>query len=279
MNDKKILMSDWLIASDIDGTINDKSRHLVKRNYDAIQSFINEHKGNFTLASGRTPNSMRKHYKKLNIPDGMAVVINGAGIYDYATEKMVWSSPLNDHCIDLVRKTVKKFPFLAFQAITDKYVLIFRPTPSARALAVNAKLPVKYYYNFEAMPKENWYKIIYTALPFQIKQLESYLKSISDTTENLMASSPFSYEMVNEGTNKGNAVLKLAEILGVDKKNTAAIGDYYNDWEMLRAVGFPACCGQAPDDMKAISKLVTCHCNFGAVADLIEHLINNKENL
>lgn len=279
MSDEKIIMSDWLIASDIDGTINDKSRHLVKRNYDAIQEFVKERKGHFTLASGRSPNSMRKHYKRLNIPDGMAVVINGAGIYDYAIEKMVWSSPLNDNCIELVRKSVKKFPFLAFQAITDKNVLIFRPTPSARILAINAKLPIKYYYSFEDMPKENWYKIIYTALPFQIKQLEKYLKSISNTTENLMASSPFSFEMVNEGTNKGNAVLKLAEILGVEKERTAAIGDYYNDWEMLKAVGFPACCGQAPDDMKAISKLVTCHCNYGAVADLIEHLINNKENI
>ena len=179
----------------------------------------------------------------------------------------------------LVRKSIKKFPFLAFQAITDKNVLIFRPTPSARILAVNAKLPIKYYYNFNDMPKENWYKVIYTALPFQIKQLEKYLKSISATTENLMASSLFSYEMVNEGTNKGNAVLKLAEILGVEKEKTAAIGDYYNDLEMLKAVGFPACCGQAPDDMKAISKLVTCHCNFGAVAELLEHIINNKGNI
>lgn len=279
MTDEKILMSDWLIASDIDGTINDKSRHLVKRNYDAIQKLVREHKGNFTLASGRSPNSMRKHYKRLNIPDGKAIVINGAGIYDFASEKMVWSSPLNDHCIDLVKRSVKTFPFLAFQAITDKNVLIFRPTPSARILAINAKLPIKYYYSFEDMPKENWYKVIYTALPFQIKQLERYLKDISDTTENLMASSPFSYEMVNEGTNKGNAVLKLAEILGVEKEKTAAIGDYYNDWEMLKAVGFPACCGQAPDDMKAISKLVTCHCNYGAVADLIEYLIDYKSNI
>lgn len=273
MNNQKTDFSDWLIASDIDGTINDKSRHLVKRNYDAVQKFVKEYNGNFTLASGRSPHSMRKHYKRLNIPDGMAVVINGAGIYDFSKEKMVWSSPLNDFCIELVKKSIKVFPFLAFQVISDEYVYIFRPTPSARILAINAKLPIKYYYNFDEIPKNNWYKVIYTALPFQINQVEKFLKSNSRTHENLMASSPFSYEMVNEGTNKGNAVLKLAEMLGVNKAQTAAIGDYYNDLEMLKAVGFPACCGQAPDDIKALSKLVTCHCNYGAVADLIEHII------
>lgn len=268
-------LSDWLIASDIDGTLNDKSRRLVKRNYDAIHTYIDEYKGNFTLASGRSPDSMRKHYKRLDIPDGKAIVINGAGIYDYAEEKMIWTSPLNEHCIDMVRKSIKKFPFLAFQVISDKYVYIFRPLPSARILAINAKLPIKYFYDFEKIPKENWYKVIYTGFPPEMKMLEKYLITLSNTTENLMYSSPWSFEMVNEDTNKGKAVLKLAEILGVDKEHTAAIGDYFNDYEMLKAVALPACCGQAPKGMRKIAKLVTCHCNFGAVADLIEHIINN----
>ena len=272
--DKKL--SNWLIASDIDGTINDKGRRLVKRNYDAIHRFIDEYNGNFTLASGRSPDSMRKHYKRLDIADGKAIVINGAGIYDFAKEEMVWSDPLNEHCIDIVRKTVKKFPFLAFQVISDKVVYLFRPTPSARILAINAQYPIKYFYNFDKIPKENWYKVIFTGLPPETKMVSRFVESLSNTTENLMFSSDWSYEMVNEDTNKGKAVLKLAEMLGVDKEHTAAIGDYYNDYEMLKQVGLPACCGQAPKGMKKIAKLVTCHCNHGAVADLIDYIIQNR---
>ncbi|MBQ8503745.1 MAG: HAD hydrolase family protein [Clostridia bacterium] len=271
-------LSGWLIASDIDGTINNKRRQLVQRNYDAVHKFIDEYGGNFTLASGRAPESMRKHFKRLDIADGKAIVINGAGIYDFAEEKMVWSSPLNEHCIDMVRKTAKKYPYLAFQVITDKAVLIFRPTVASRILAINARLPVKYYYNFEKMPKDNWYKVIFTGFPSELKLVSRFIESMSNTTENLMFSSVCSYEMVNEDTNKGKAVLKLAEILGVEKEHTAAIGDYFNDYEMLRQVGLPACCGQAPKGMKKIAKLVTCHCNNGAVADLIEYIIQNYGN-
>lgn len=274
MTETKKNLSNWLIASDIDGTINNKARKLVKRNYDAIHSFIDEHGGNFTLASGRSPDSMRKHFKRLDIADGKAIVINGAGIYDFAKEEMIWSDPLNEHCIDMVRKSVEKFPFLAFQVISDKVVYLFRPTPSARILAENARYPIKYFYNFDKIPKENWYKVIYTGFPPEMKMVSKFIESMSSTTENLMFSSPWSYEMVNETTNKGKAVLKLAEMLGVEKENTAAIGDYFNDFEMLRQVGLPACCGQAPKGMKEISKLVTCHCNEGAVADLIEYIIN-----
>ena len=41
----------WLVVSDIDGTLNNKIRKLPKRNYDAIKKFT-DLGGNFTLASG-----------------------------------------------------------------------------------------------------------------------------------------------------------------------------------------------------------------------------------
>lgn len=31
--------SNWLVVSDIDGTLNNKARKLPRRNYDAIQAF------------------------------------------------------------------------------------------------------------------------------------------------------------------------------------------------------------------------------------------------
>ncbi len=275
---EKTDLSSWLIASDIDGTINNKARHLVQRNYDMIHKFVDDFGGNFTLASGRSPESMRKHFKRLDINDGKAVVLNGAGIYDFATEQMVWQSPLNEHCIDMVRKSVKKFPFLSFEVVSDKYVYIFRPNISTRILAINARKGVKYFYDFEKIPKENWYKVIFSGVPAQMKMLEKYIVSMSNTTDNLMYSSVCSYEMVNEDTNKGVAVLKLAEMLGVDKSKTAAIGDYFNDYQMLKRVALPACCGQAPKGMKEIAKFVACHCNEGAVADLIEYIIKNHSN-
>ena len=60
---------------------------------------------------------------------------------------------------------------------------------------------------------------------------------------------------------------------GIEKAHTAAIGDYFNDYEMLKTVGLPACCGQAPKEMHAIAKFHACHCNKGAVADLLEYIM------
>lgn len=64
--------SNWLIVSDIDGTLNNKLRRTPKVNTRAIDSFVHENKGNFTLASARSVPSMRPHY--FNLPDRKSVV-------------------------------------------------------------------------------------------------------------------------------------------------------------------------------------------------------------
>ena len=96
MTEKKLPLSDWLVASDIDGTLNDKRRRLPKRNFDAIHKFVYEYGGHFILSSGRSIESMRKHFKNLGLNTGYAVFINGAGVYDYSQEKILWLSPINE---------------------------------------------------------------------------------------------------------------------------------------------------------------------------------------
>ena len=74
------LYSKWLLISDIDGTLNDKSMKLPKNNKDAIESYVNNG-GIFTLCSGRNLQSLAIHYNKLGIKTP-AIFLNGAGIYD-----------------------------------------------------------------------------------------------------------------------------------------------------------------------------------------------------
>ena len=76
----------WLVVSDIDGTLNNKLRKLPKRNYNAIKEFT-DRGGNFTLASGRLQSSLERNYNRIT-PNQPAIVLNGAGIYDYKERKM-----------------------------------------------------------------------------------------------------------------------------------------------------------------------------------------------
>lgn len=83
-------------------------------------------------------------------------------------------------------------------------------------------------------------------------------------------------EMLQKGTHKGTAIMVLADMLGIDRNHVAAIGDYYNDWDMLKTVGLPACAGQAPKAIHEICQFEACHCNQGCVADLLEYIMSGQ---
>ena len=275
MSDTKPL-SGWLLASDIDGTLNDKSRRLPKRNYEAIRRFTSEMGGVFILASGRSIESMRKHFNRLDLDSGLCVFTNGAGVYDYAKEEIIWLHEMSGETVRQIKDVIGSFHGANMQVVTPDCIYLKTPTPSSYILALSSKLPKKIFSNYESIPNDRWCKVIFTGAPWRLDRLEKRFAELNGgNTSNLMRSSVCSFEIVAEGTNKGVAVMKVAQMLGIDESKTAAIGDYFNDLEMLKCVALPAVCGQAPKALKKIAKLVTCHCDKGAVADLIEYIIDN----
>ena len=268
-------LSDWLVVSDIDGTLNNKLRQLPKRNREAINRFVLECNGNFTLASGRNVQSMRKHYENLPIAGTPAVILNGAGVYDYNHEKMLHFDAINDHAMDLVFELYKRFPLLEIEILTDKMIYTLNSRIFARVMVRADKLHYINCKHPEEIPRENWGKVIFLGMPDLIKRLRKYVDTLTYTRANFMSSSISSFEMLNEGVHKGTGVMKIAELYGIKRSHIAAIGDYFNDYDMLKTVGLPACCGQAPKAMHEIAKFHACHCNKGAVADLLEYIMND----
>lgn len=273
--DNKKNLSGWLVASDIDGTLNNKLRKLPSRNEKAIKRFV-ELGGRFTLASGRNPQSMEKHFKRLPIDGTPAVVINGAGLYDFKKNEMVYFSAMSSEGMKLAIEAAKKFPAVDVVVVAKDMIYITGSGWFGKWFVAADNLEHKHIRNIDDVPKENWGKVIFSGIPFHISKVKKHFESMSDPDLTLMSSSIASFEILARDTHKGTAVMKLAEILGIDPSHTGAIGDYFNDFDMLKTVAVPACCGQAPKELKEVAQFVACHCNKGAVADFLEY-IESKE--
>ena len=68
-----------------------------------------------------------------------------------------------------------------------------------------------------------------------------------------------SNQMVNilpDGANKGTALKKAAEMVGISCSEIAAFGDSLNDLPMLKVSGFPIAVGNAEKEVKEIAKYV-----------------------
>ena len=269
------LYSKWLLISDIDGTLNTKSFKLPENNKIAIKEFVNNG-GNFTLCSGRNLQSLSVHYNRLGI-NTPAIFLNGAGIYDFKNKEMIYQNFISSEGEKIILDVLKKHKLAQLTVFTaDKILLATRKCIYGRVISKMDKLDCELYKKISDLPRGVWGKVSF----FGTKGLINKLKDIFSNNENskffeCFKTSPFTLEVVSKGVNKGAAVLKLAELLNIEKSNTAAIGDYYNDVEMLKRVAHPVCCGQAPDDIKKISEYVACHCNDGAVADFIDYIKTN----
>ena len=271
---KKKDFSDWLIVSDIDGTLNNKKRKTPKVNTEAIDRFVHTHGGSFTLASARGVESLAPHYKNLPDVSTPAIVLNGAGIYDFETEQMLYFNSVPEKGAEVVRSAMEKFPSLEIGVLAADMIYLVRPKMLSPVMMLLDKLTHKRVKSLAEVTDNEWGKVIFFCRPWQRKKIRRYVEELSDSTLSYIDTTAFSFDMVNSTANKGTAVIKLAELLGVPMENTAAIGDYYNDLDMLRAVEHPACCAQAPEELHKICEYHACHCNDGAVADLISYIEN-----
>ncbi|MBE6827266.1 MAG: HAD-IIB family hydrolase [Ruminococcaceae bacterium] len=266
--------SDWLVVSDIDGTLNNKFRRLPQRNYDAVKEFVVYRGGHFTLASGRNVKSIRKPYRSLPMIKGTPVVIlNGAGVYDVEEDKILSFTPIGEEGQELLRATVKKFPSLEVEILTPRKAYTINAKLFANVMVGFDDIPHRKFKRFDEVPREDWGKIILLGPPPLVSRAKKYLTAIENPPVNFMSSSVSSFEILQKGIHKGVGVMKIAEIYGIKQEHTAAIGDYFNDYDMLKTVGLSACCGQAPQAMHDIADYEACHCNKGAVGDLLEYLM------
>lgn len=265
----------WLLVSDIDGTLNDKSMKLPENNRKAIEEYV-ANGGNFTLCSGRNLQSLSIHYKKLGI-NTPAIFLNGAGIYDFKDKKIINFNPITDIGEKIILDVLAKNKFAQLTVFSpDMIYLATRKCLYGYVVSKFDKLDFQLCKKVSDLPRGVWGKVSFFGTRGLIEKLQNFFTNKENTKIfECFKTSPFTLEVVNKGVNKGTAVLKLADILNVSKSNTAAVGDYYNDVDMLKRVEHPVCCGQAPDDIKSISEYVTCHCNDGAVEDFINYIETN----
>ena len=81
-------------------------------------------------------------------------------------------------------------------------------------------------------------------------------------------------DILNPGCSKGHALERWAKWRGFDRSEVMAIGDNYNDIEMLTFAGHPVIMGNASDDLKQNGWAVTLHNDESGVAVAIEQALD-----
>jgi len=259
-----------LLAIDLDGTLLTKERVPHPDNVRAIRRAI-ESGITVVPASGRIADSIRQFSDALCL-DGAMICCNGAHVFGEDGGELLHvglASQAVDITVDYVERsgvhvnvyTRKTMYFLGESEFGEMY--------RRRVRAVIPELTTAD--RVRAMPLLKLILIDHASeVPQHRIALEAILEpSIAALTE----SEPEYLEVLSPSANKGLALKALSESMGIRQEETAAIGDYLNDVEMVQWAGLGAAMANAAAEVKSAADMTVPSNDEAGVAWFIDHIL------
>ena len=261
-------MGKKLILIDIDGTLTvPGSNEPPQSALDAIKAA--QKKGNLVfLCSGRNPGMLEPLLKY-----GFDGVIACAGGYITVGDELIYDMPMPLEESNLaVEKLHEKGVFCTVEgrdgAWGDENIGAFLDNAVGEDQKGNSEierwrkalagsLHIRPMSEYDGTPV---YKVVIMCL--HPEQLELARELLEDKYNFCMQEIKDPYhrclngELINRKYDKGRAILRICEHLGVPVEDTIGFGDSMNDLEMIQTVGTSVCMDNGSDALKAISDIV-----------------------
>lgn len=256
-------MSIKLICIDMDGTLLKDKKTVSEENLNSIKLAIK--KGvKVVITTGRIYDCAKMYSEKIGL-DTPIIASNGAFI-GYK-DKVIYNNPL------------KKEDILKFLEVTKKHGLKAYLTANFGIISE------------EELAEDHVYKILNKTLKDEEKvklivsdnikeEIEKFdgeilkgvcadknnkvnlikareeLESLNNNME-IVSSWNDNFEVMRNGSTKGDAVRYLANYFGIDKEEVMCIGDSENDLSMIKYAGTGIAMGNASEDIKSVADYVT----------------------
>lgn len=273
------LFDGCLLACDVDGTLltND---YLPERNIEKIKYFVSEG-GIFSLATGRTAGAVSAVTDKIDCISA-SIVANGSMIFDFQNDTAIYELSVPDSDKPIVKAVLDGCKTVGIEAHCGKRVLVLQKSGETDDHEKYENLDA-FSLDYDDALRYNWNKVIYLFANEDesraVKQIISRFEHSSqfvDTSAVIDGRRRYYFEHVPKGVSKAATLRLLCEKLNVKKGCCFAIGDYYNDLEMLKTADISAALADSPQDVKSVADTVVCDVKNGAVADFIDYLTERK---
>ena len=239
-----------LVLLDIDGTLLNSNNNIDDSTIKVVKEY--NHKNQFVLCSARKPSSTNLIARQLKLKEKIIICYNGALIIN--GKQKILEKPLSIEIVTNIINVAKKYNiFINIYSDDLWFVDELNDLVLCEAEIINEKPLII----GDSSKLENLviHKILLLGDEEKLKNLRNEINSINDVT---VCNSKMGYlEITSFGANKRNALEYLLEYLSVARKDTLAIGDGYNDLELLQCVEIGIAMENSPEEVKKIAKFVT----------------------
>ena len=266
-----------ILAFDLDDTALNSKKELTPRTREAIIGAID--RGIITIpCTGREIGIVPDDV--FAIP-GLSYIItnNGAQIYSMPERKAVYSKCIEANAAKAVLLECRKFKAFIFASIGTKNILdsegVIWAGESAKSLAPDyikaMRIPMGDLAGLMDRSGDPVYK--YALIVLDDEELERIKECISGLPGVYLTSSgEENLEVMPPGASKGEALKFVCSLAGVDLADVMAVGDNYNDMEMISEAGYSVAMGNAVEELKELADSVTLDCDEEGLAIAIERM-------
>ena len=269
-----------IIATDLDGTLFDSQKRVSPENRAAIRE-ITKRGIAVVPSSGRTLSEMPREV--LSIPEARYIIhSDGAVIYDNHAKKPLDSRLMEGECAHRLIRILSEYQtlltvrangiiYVDADEQNEKTYDSYRMPRSYQPAMLNYATPVKDIWSFCLSLDE-----IEMICPFfkSDEELTACRERLYATGDyGISATEKTNLEIYDKDAGKGNALLRLAALLGASKEETIAVGDNDNDIDNLTHAGLALAMEKASENAKAVAHRIICHNDEHAMHYILTHII------
>jgi Cof subfamily protein (haloacid dehalogenase superfamily) len=250
-----------LIALDVDGTLLNDRYELTERTKRTVRD-VHEAGATIVLCTGRSPVNTLPLMEELGL-EGTLITHNGAATISSGDRRIVHQFPFAvEQLAELVRYCRERKIHLD---VCTPFRLYIETDLSEAEAAMYRK------FMLEPDRLDDVLALGEAPVKFTVFGDKAAINRVEEDWRNMslpltvLRSGDYFIDIMHPEATKGNALKRLAESLGIERSQVMAIGNYYNDLEMIRFAGLGVAMENSPDEVKREADVVTASNNEDGV--------------
>lgn len=257
-----------MVVSDFDGTLIDDDESIPISTVLEIDK-VRTNNIKFCVATGRILQSVLDYNKDFSFIDYI-ISCNGAYVYDCNLEKVIFKKNILSSIVKKIKKLYGENG-IYFCTPNDWYLLKGKYIDSDSDSVI-----IDDFDNFYEDNKKDIYKVeVYFKNKKECDKAISYLEENNyniNVNKQVYLNKQYLIEITMNGINKFVGIEKLCKYSKIKVEDVVAIGDNYNDIEMVKNVGVGICVSNAVSELKKVSDKKTSSNNNKGVEKILKEL-------
>ncbi|SDE36870.1 hypothetical protein SAMN02799630_05270 [Paenibacillus sp. UNCCL117] len=162
---------------------------------------------------------------------------------------------------------------LHLQTYIDDQLYVQESNEKAEAYAALSGIPYLVRPDFATLAETPSLKLLLIDDPDKLDRVAAELRGMLGTEVHITKSKPHFLEIMHVEGTKGHALAHLAQHFGFKLDQVIAVGDSWNDHELLETAGLGVAMANAVDSLKAIADYVTLSNNEDGVKHVVDKFI------